>query len=89
MPIFNISENRLFAVEQKNFHLEKDLQTLIEQNLETVFSCRFIASEYSTRAQHAGRIDSLALSEEDNPVIIEYKKVKSSKLITQSLFYLH
>jgi len=89
MPIFNISENRLFAVEQKNFHLEKDLQTLIEQNLETVFSCRFIASEYSTGAQHAGRIDSLALSEEDNPVIIEYKKVKSSELITQILFYLH
>ena len=89
MPIFKISENRLFAVEQKNFHLEKDLQTLIEQNLETVFSCRFIASEYSTGAQHAGRIDSLALSEEDNPVIIEYKKVKSSELITQILFYLH
>ena len=39
--------------------------------------------------QHAGRIDSLALSEEDNPVIIEYKKVESSELINQSLFYLH
>jgi predicted transport protein len=62
---------------------------LIEGNLEAVFNCRFVASEFSTGAQHAGRIDSLALSEEDNPVIIEYKKVESSELINQSLFYLH
>tara|TARA_R110000850_G_scaffold6072_19_gene23901 strand:+ start:1731 stop:2681 length:951 start_codon:yes stop_codon:yes gene_type:complete len=89
VPIFDISGDKLSAVEQKNFALEKDLQTLIEKNLETVFNCRFVASEFSTGAQHAGRIDSLALSEEDNPVIIEYKKVESSELINQSLFYLH
>jgi len=89
VPIFDISGDKLSAVEQKNFALEKELQTLIEKNLETVFNCRFIASEFSTGAQHAGRIDSLALSEEDNPVIIEYKKVESSELINQSLFYLH
>jgi len=89
VPIFDISGDKLSAVEQKNFVLEKDLQSLIEKNLETVFNCRFVASEFSTGAQHAGRIDSLALSEEDNPVIIEYKKVESSELINQSLFYLH
>lgn len=89
MPIFDISGDKLSAVEQRNFALEKDLQTLIEKNLETVFNCRFVASEFSTGAQHAGRIDTLALSEEDNPVIIEYKKVESSELINQSLFYLH
>jgi predicted transport protein len=38
--------------------------------------------------QHAGRIDTLALSEDDNPVSIEYKKVESSDLINESLFYL-
>ena len=89
MPIFEISKNTLHPVEQKNFSLEKELQSLIEDNIETVFNCRFVASEFSTGAQHAGRIDSLALSEEDNPVIIEYKKVESSELINQSLFYLH
>lgn len=89
MPIFDISGDKLSAVQQKNFSLEKDLQSLIEKNLETVFNCRLIASEFSTGSQHAGRIDSLALSEEDNPVIIEYKKVESSELINQSLFYLH
>jgi predicted transport protein len=89
VPIFDITGDRLSAVEQKNFILEKDLQSLIEKNLEEVFNCRFVASEFSTGAQHAGRIDSLALSEEDNPVIIEYKKIESSELINQSLFYLH
>lgn len=89
MPIFEISANKLLPVEQKNFSLEKELQKLIEGNLEVVFNCRLVATEFSTGAQHAGRIDSLALSEEDNPVIIEYKKVESSELINQSLFYLH
>lgn len=89
MPIFEITESKLLPVEQKNFSLEKELQALIEGNLEAVFNCRLVATEFSTGAQHAGRIDSLALSEEDNPVIIEYKKVESSELINQSLFYLH
>lgn len=89
MPIFEIYEKKLLPVARKNFSSEKELQTLIEENLDVVFNCRFVASEFSTGAQHAGRIDSLALSEEDNPVIIEYKKVESSELINQSLFYLH
>ena len=89
MPLFEVSWENLVPVEQTNFVLEKELQTLIERNLTTVFNCRFIASEFSTGALHAGRIDSLALSEDNNPVIIEYKKVESSELINQSLFYLH
>jgi predicted transport protein len=47
-----------------------------------------VATEFSTGAKHAGRIDTLALSEDLNPVIIEYKRVASSELINQSLFYL-
>src|SRR5690606_5119293 len=88
MPLFQISERTLMPVEQTNFSAEKELQALIENNLGAVFNCRFIASEHSTGAVHAGRIDTLALSEDDNPVIIEYKKVESSELINQSLFYL-
>lgn len=88
MPIFNIKGKSLELVRPSNFKLEKDLQSLIETNMQTVFNCRFVASEFSTGAEHAGRIDTLALSEENNPVIIEYKKVESSELINQSLFYL-
>ncbi len=88
MPLFKIDKNRLEVVEIKNFETEKALQNLIESNLKTVFNCRLVATEFPTGALHAGRIDTLALSEDNNPVIIEYKKTESSDLINQSLFYL-
>ncbi len=62
---------------------------MVEENLETIFNCRLIATEFSTGNIHSGRIDTLAISEDLNPVIIEYKKVASSDLINQSLYYLH
>jgi predicted transport protein len=88
MPLFQISKDKLSPIAQENFLAERELQQLIESNLGPVFSCRFVASEFPTGPQHAGRIDTLALSEDDNPVIIEYKKVESSELVNQSLYYL-
>ena len=88
MPLFAIKNDSLESVEQKNFNSERDLQRLVEANLDALFRCRFVASEYQTGIQHGGRIDTLALSEDNNPVIIEYKKVPSSELVTQSLYYL-
>jgi predicted transport protein len=88
MPLFEISNQKLTVLEQSNFALERNLHNLIECNLQVVFNCRLVKSEYSTGSLQAGRIDTLALSEDDNPVIIEYKKVESSELINQSLFYL-
>ncbi len=89
MAIFEIEKGKAKRVRLSEFKLEKDLQNLIEENLETIFNCRFIASEFSTGNIHSGRIDTLAISEDNNPVIIEYKKVASSDLINQSLYYLH
>ena len=89
MPLFRINGSSLQRCNPTNFNLEKDLQKLVESNLGTIFNCRFIASEFSTGSVHAGRIDTLALSEDNNPVILEYKKVESSELITQSLYYLN
>ena len=88
MPLFKRTAEILQRLKMKDFKTEKDLQSLIERNLTMVFNSRFVASEYPTGVEHGGRIDTLALSEDDNPVIIEYKKVASSDLINQSLFYL-
>ena len=77
MPLFSGTKTTLSTVGQTNFADEKALQKLIEHNLECVFGCRFVATEFSTGVQHAGRIDTLAISEDNNPVIIEYKKVES------------
>jgi len=88
MPLFHQDNQKLKIVKQKQFSKEKDLQHLIESNLDIIFNCRFVASEFFTGQVHSGRIDTLALSEDNNPVIIEYKVVESSDLINQSLFYL-
>lgn len=89
MAVFQINGKSVSRIKPTQFKLEKELQTLVEENLKTFFNCRFVASEYSTGNLHSGRIDTLALSEDNNPVIIEYKKVASSELVNQSLYYLH
>jgi predicted transport protein len=88
MPLFHIDKTKLTIAKPSNFNKEKDIQTLIENNLEVVFNCKFIDTEFSTGSEHSGRIDTLALSEDNNPVIIEYKKIASSELVNQSLYYL-
>jgi predicted transport protein len=88
MPLFQLKDQVLVPVSQSDFTDEKALQRLVEKNLKSVFNSRFVATEFRTGPIHAGRIDTLALSEDGNPVIIEYKKVASSELINQSLFYL-
>jgi predicted transport protein len=89
MPLFRKNvDNTVSLIKQCKFNNEKELQTLVENNLEVIFNCKLVATEFSTGEIHAGRIDSLALSEENNPVIIEYKVVESSQLINQSLYYL-
>ncbi len=89
MPIFEIEKGVTKRIKPTQFSLEKDLQKLMESNLKIIFNCEFVATEFSTGNLHSGRIDTLALSEDFNPVIIEYKKVASSELINQSLYYLH
>lgn len=88
MPLFQIDGQSLKPIGLSNFTMEKHLQQLIERNLGPAFNCRLVASEFSTGSLHGGRIDTLALSEDGNPVIIEYKKAEASELINQSLFYL-
>ncbi|MWB79871.1 DUF91 domain-containing protein [Pseudooceanicola sp. 216_PA32_1] len=66
--------------------LEKSLQTLFEQNLESLLGVRFLESEYSTT--HGGRMDTLGIDENGYPVIIEYKRTHSENVINQGLFYL-
>lgn len=64
MPLFTVSKSDLRPVAQSKFTSEKVLQQLIERNLDAVFKCQLVASEFPTGAQHAGRIDTLALSED-------------------------
>ena len=65
--------------------LEKELQTLIEQNMEIFFGVRFLKSEYVVTN---GRMDSIGIDENNSPVIFEYKRSQNENVINQGLFYL-
>lgn len=71
-----------------SFALERNLQSLIEENMEVTFGVRYLATEYSTGKVHRGRIDSLGLDENGSPVIFEYKRTSNENVINQGLFYL-
>lgn len=88
MPLFKKEDQKLKLVKKQKFINEKELQNLVEDNLEIIFNSTLIKSEFYTGSVHSGRIDTLAISEDNNPVIIEYKVVASSQLLNQCLYYL-
>ncbi len=67
--------------------LEKELQTVIENNMEAFFGVTFLASEYCTT--DGGRMDSIGIDENHCPVIFEYKRSIKENVINQGLFYLN
>lgn len=88
IKVFRINPLPVSELAATSVALEKSLQTLIEQNLETFLGIRFVASEYSTGKTHGGRIDTLGIDENRRPVIIEYKRSLNENVINQGLYYL-
>ncbi|MFW3172571.1 DUF5655 domain-containing protein [Geodermatophilus sp. CPCC 206100] len=88
LKLFELDNGMAIELPGTAMTLEKSLQTLIEKNMETLFGVRCLASEYSTGKKHAGRMDSLGIDENGNPVIFEYKRAMNDNVITQGLFYL-
>ena len=73
-------------LKQKDFKNEKELQTFFERNIETIFGCKLIDTEFSVGNF---RIDSLAFDEETKSFrIIEYKNVRNASLVDQGYTYL-
>jgi Uncharacterized conserved protein len=71
----------------ENVALEKELQNIIEKNMDTFFGVTFLASEYSTT--DGGRMDSIGIDENNCPVIFEYKRSIKDNVMNQGLFYLN
>lgn len=88
LKLFRITDGVATELASSTVSLEKSLQSTVEQNMETLFGVRFLASEYSTGPKHGGRIDSLGLDENSSPVIFEYKRALNENVINQGLFYL-
>ena len=87
MTLFNIDiKGKLNQINEIPFKLEKDIQTLTEQNLETVLGIDFVCSEFSIGDF---RIDTLAYDKSTSSfVIIEYKRDKNFSVIDQGYTYL-
>ncbi len=86
MPLFSIKAKKLQMVKEVDFGLERDIQTLTEENLEAVFNLKFIKSEFSLNNL---RIDTLAYDERSKSfVIIEFKNDRSFSVIDQGFAYL-
>ena len=78
---------KLSLVKQKEFDKEKVLQSLVENNLDTLFNLKFLATEYSLGKF---RFDSVAYNSEDSSfVIIEYKNRSNDSLVDQGFAYLN
>lgn len=85
---FSISKDGASLLRPLPVRLEKDVQALIEQNLAVMLNARFLATEFTTPCQQM-RMDTLALDEDNCPLIIEYKLDSDSSVINQGLFYLN
>lgn len=68
------------------FSEEFELRDIAANNLGALFGIRFFAKEYSL---HDGRADTVGISEDNCPVLIEYKKGKDSTVVNQILTYYH
>ena len=89
MAFFKVTKGQTKQVRPRlDQHKEKEVQTLVEENLEDIFGVRFVATEFPTGARHGGRIDTLGLDQDDSPVILEYKRRTNETVMNQGLFYL-
>lgn len=86
IKLFNIN-GKVKKYQSGTVTLEKELQTVIENNMEIFFGVTFLASEY--RTTDGGRMDSIGIDENHCPVIFEYKRSIQENVINQGLFYLN
>lgn len=84
IKLFSIKDN-VKELPSKQVTLEKELQNLLEKNMNTFFGVTFLKSEYKITN---GRMDSIGIDENNCPVIFEYKRSVNENVINQGLFYL-
>lgn len=85
MPLFKIEGEKVLHVDQAEFGKERELQSLIDSNLEDILGVRLVDSWVNIPN---GQIDALGIDERNTPVVMEYKWGQDKGAITQGLFYL-
>ena len=86
MDLYKLNKSKLEEVKNVPFKLEKDIQSLVENNIQVLFGLEFVKTEFQLNGL---RIDSLVFDTQSNSfVIIEYKKSQSYSVIDQGYSYL-
>ena len=85
MPRVNLKTGKIIEEDAfKSSTPEKELQKYIEKHLGLFFQSIYLKSFYKIPG---GEIDTLAITEDGRPCIIEYKHKKDDKIINQIVFY--
>ncbi len=86
MKLFNTKKKSIEGVDRKPFKNEREIQTLVENNMEEFLNLEFVCSEYSI---DGFRLDSIGFDHESKCfVIVEYKKGSSYSVVDQGSTYL-
>ena len=86
MRLFELKSNKLLELPSKKFSLERDIQIVIENNIEDLFNLELVTTEFSLGEF---RFDTLCFNNQTNSfVIIEYKNKHSRSVIDQGYSYL-
>jgi predicted transport protein len=85
--IFTKEKGKLETVKEIDFKLEKEMQILVEFNLDILFKLSFLSTEFPIESY---RFDTVAFNYETNSfVIIEYKRGRNESLVDQGYAYLY
>ena len=76
----------MLPIKEESFSLEKEMQSLVEKNLDSLLNLEFVRSEFTVKNR---RIDTLGYDAETKSfVIIEYKRTKNYSVVDQGMAYL-
>jgi predicted transport protein len=86
MPLYKLSHKQLEQIKENPFKLERDVQNIVENNLDLLFGLQFIRSEFQLGGL---RMDTLAFDKDAQSfVIIEIKRGSNYSVVDQGMSYL-
>lgn len=86
MKLYQSKNKNLNILKEKPFKLEREIQSLFEQNLSELMDLEIVKSEFTIKGK---RIDTLGYDPQSKAfVIIEYKRDKNVSVVDQGFTYL-
>jgi predicted transport protein len=86
MNLYLYSKNKVKSIKENPFKLEKEIQSIFENNLNDITGLQIVKSEFTIKNK---RIDTLAYDRVSNAfIIIEYKRSKNISVVDQGFTYL-